>query len=176
FLLIGYWHEREASREGALKALVITVIGGFAMLVGLLLLSLSAGTLSVRELALKASEIQAHPFYPWIVGLILAGAFTKSAQVPFHIWLPSAMEAPTPVSAYLHSATMVKAGLYLVARMSGILGGTPGWTLAVSLVGMSSLVLGSYWALRQTDLKAILAYSTISQLGLIMALLGWGTP
>lgn len=176
FLLIGYWHEREASREGALKALVITVIGGFAMLVGLLLLSLSAGTLSVRELALKASEIQAHPFYPWIVGLILAGAFTKSAQVPFHIWLPSAMEAPTPVSAYLHSATMVKAGLYLVGRLSLVLGGTAAWTYPVVVVGLLTMLVGSYTALRQRDLKALLAYSTVSQLGFIMAALGLGTP
>src|SRR5690606_33387710 len=139
-------------------------------------LYIMTGSFSVREIIAMAGDISTEPYFIVALILVLLGAFTKSAQVPFHIWLPNAMEAPTPVSAYLHSAAMVKAGIYLVARMSGILGGTPGWTLAVSLVGMSSLVLGSYWALRQTDLKAILAYSTISQLGLIMALLGWGTP
>lgn len=176
FLLIGFWHHREASRDGALKALVITVIGGFAMLLGLLLLFLAAGTLSLRELAALAPEIQAHPFYPWIVGLVLAGAFTKSAQVPFHIWLPSAMEAPTPVSAYLHSATMVKAGLYLVGRLTLVLGGTTLWSSLVVVVGMLTMLVGSYTALRQRDLKALLAYSTVSQLGFIMAALGLGTP
>ncbi|HEY8530727.1 MAG TPA: proton-conducting transporter membrane subunit, partial [Limnochorda sp.] len=176
FLLIGFWHHREASREGALKALVITVIGGFAMLLGLVLLFLAGGTLSVRELATMAPAIRTHPFYPWIVALILAGAFTKSAQVPFHIWLPSAMEAPTPVSAYLHSATMVKAGLYLVGRLALVLGGTTLWSALVVTVGMLTMLVGSYTAIAQRDLKALLAYSTVSQLGFIMAALGLGTP
>ncbi|BAS27682.1 hydrogen gas-evolving membrane-bound hydrogenase subunit E [Limnochorda pilosa] len=175
FLLIGFWHHREASRDGALKALLITVVGGFAMLVGFLLLYLATGTLSVRELAALAPAVTAHPFYPWIVGLVLAGAFTKSAQVPFHIWLPAAMEAPTPVSAYLHSATMVKAGLYLVGRLSLVLGGTAAWFYPVAGVGMLTMLVGSYTALRQRDLKALLAYSTVSQLGFIMAALGLGS-
>lgn len=176
FLLIGFWNHKEASRYGALKALLVTGSGGLALLTGFVLMLFVTGSAELPQLLAGAEALRASSFYPVILALVLIGAFTKSAQVPFHIWLPNAMEAPTPVSAYLHSAAMVKAGIYLVARMSGILGGTPGWTLAVSLVGMSSLVLGSYWALRQTDLKAILAYSTISQLGLIMALLGWGTP
>lgn len=176
FLLIGFWHHREASRDGALKALLITVTGGFAMLVGLLLLYVVTGTFSVRELVAFVPEIQAHPLYPWIVGLVLAGAFTKSAQVPFHIWLPAAMEAPTPVSAYLHSATMVKAGLYLVGRLSLILGGTAAWFYPVVGVGMLTMLVGSYTAIRQRDLKALLAYSTVSQLGFIMAALGLGSP
>lgn len=176
FLLIGFWNHKESSRAGALKALLVTGSGGLALLAGFVLLMVLTGTADLQALLAGGEALRASPLYPAVLVLILLGAFTKSAQAPFHLWLPNAMEAPTPVSAYLHSAAMVKAGIYLVARMAGILGGTAWWTLMVSLVGMTSLVLGAYLALRQTDLKAILAYSTISQLGLIMALFGWGTP
>src|SRR5690606_14802452 len=130
---------------------------------------------SVREIAATISQYTDHAlFYPAMF-LVLLGAFTKSAQFPFHIWLPDAMEAPTPVSAYLHSATMVKAGIYLVARFTPIFGGTGAWFWTVTIVGLVTLFWGSFCAVRQTDLKALLAYSTISQLGLIMSLFGLGS-
>ena len=176
FLLIGFWHRKEGARYGAQKALLMTGAGGLAMLVGFVLLYVEAGTFDLRELAVQAGEIRQSPRYALITLLVLTGAFSKSAQVPFHVWLPNAMEAPTPVSALLHSATMVKAGLFLVARMLGVLGGTELWSWAVTGVGLASLVWGAGLALRQTDLKALMANSTVSQLGLIMSLLGIGTP
>ncbi|NLG69091.1 MAG: DUF4040 domain-containing protein [Firmicutes bacterium] len=176
FLLIGYWYHKEGSRYGAQKALLITAGGGLAMLLGFVLLYVEAGTFDLAGLSTQATQIRQSPRYPLITALVLAGAFAKSAQVPFHIWLPNAMEAPTPVSAFLHSATMVKAGLYLVARMVGVLGGTELWTWLVTGVGLASLVWGAALALRQTDLKALMANSTVSQLGLIMSLLGIATP
>ena len=176
FLLIGYWYHKEGSRYGAQKALLITAGGGLAMLVGFVLLYVEAGTFELRELAARASEIRQSPRYGLVTVLVLIGAFAKSAQVPFHIWLPNAMEAPTPVSAFLHSATMVKAGLFLVARMLGVLGGSELWTWLVTGVGLASLVWGAGLALRQTDLKALMANSTVSQLGLITSLLGIATP
>lgn len=176
FLLIGFWSHRDESRAGALKALLVTVSGGLALLAGSVLILVITGSADLPTILAGSDALHASPLYPVVLLLVLLGAFTKSAQVPFHLWLPNAMEAPTPVSAYLHSAAMVKAGIYLIARMSGILGGGTLWVLVVSVVGITSLVLGAYLALRQTDLKAILAYSTISQLGLIVSLFGLGTP
>ncbi|WP_173916071.1 Na+/H+ antiporter subunit A [Halobacillus sp. Marseille-Q1614] len=175
FLLIGFWNYREASRYGALKSMLITVFGGLSLLGGLVFLSVITNTTSIQEMLSQQELILNHEFFPLILGFILLGAFTKSAQFPFHIWLPDAMEAPTPVSAYLHSATMVKAGIFLVARFSPMLSSSEWFFIIVSTVGIATLCWGSYMAVRQTDLKAILAFSTISQLGMIMAMLGFGT-
>ena len=175
FLLIAYWYERKSSRQGALKAMLITVIGGFGMLAGFIMLIMMADTYSIREIIAQVDVIQNHALFIPAMLCILLGAFTKSAQFPFSIWLPDAMEAPTPVSAYLHSATMVKAGIYLVARTTPIFGGSSVWFWLVTGVGIITLLYGSLSALRMTDLKALLAYSTISQLGLIMSLLGVGS-
>ncbi|MHA6481619.1 Na+/H+ antiporter subunit A [Paenibacillus sp. strain BS8-2] len=175
FLLIAFWDRRERSRYGALKSMVITVCGGLAMFAGFVLLYVISGTFSIRELIGDAGAIAGHSLFLPAMLLVLLGAFTKSAQFPFHIWLPDAMEAPTPVSAYLHSATMVKAGIYLVARLSPVFAGSSIWLWAVSGIGLLTLGYGSYRAIKQSDLKALLAYSTISQLGLIMSLLGLGS-
>ncbi len=175
FLLIAFWYERDRSRYGALKSMLITVLGGFAMLAGFVVLHLLNDTWSIRETISLLGGIQDHPLFLLAMILVLIGAFTKSAQFPFHIWLPDAMEAPTPVSAYLHSATMVKAGLYLVARFSPIFAVQAEWFWIVSLGGIITMCYGSIMAVRQTDLKALLAYSTVSQLGLIMSLLGAGS-
>ncbi|AIY06696.1 monovalent cation/H+ antiporter [Planococcus sp. PAMC 21323] len=175
FLLIAFWYHRKNSRYGAQKSLLITVFGGLGMLAGFLMLHSMTGTFSIREIIITISQYTDHTlFYPAMF-LVLLGAFTKSAQFPFHIWLPDAMEAPTPVSAYLHSATMVKAGIYLVARFTPVFGGNAAWFWTVTLVGLITLFWGAYCAVRQTDLKALLAYSTISQLGLIMSLFGLGS-
>ena len=173
FLLIAFWHHRKASRAGARKAMVITVLGGISMLAGFLMLAQMANSFSVREIATMTLTNEAL-FIPAML-CILLGAFTKSAQFPFHIWLPDAMEAPTPVSAYLHSATMVKAGIYLVARLSPVFGGSAVWFWVITVIGLITLFWGSFNAVRQTDLKALLAYSTVSQLGLIMSLFGVGS-
>lgn len=175
FLLIAYWYEREKSRYGAQKSMLITIFGGLAMLAGLIMLSMMSETYSIREMLKSVDVITSHSLFLPAMLLILLGAFTKSAQFPFSIWLPDAMEAPTPISAYLHSATMVKAGIYLVARLTPIFGGSAEWFWIVSSVGLITLLYGSINAVRQTDLKALLAYSTISQLGLIMSLLGLGS-
>ncbi len=175
FLLIAFWHHRKASRAGARKSMTITVSGGIAMLAGFLMLYTMSGTLSIREIIVNVDVISDHTLFIPALILVLLGAFTKSAQFPFHIWLPDAMEAPTPVSAYLHSATMVKAGIYLVARFTPIFGGDMTWFWLVSGMGLITLFWGSFNAVRQTDLKAILAFSTVSQLGLIMSLLGFGS-
>ena len=175
FLLIGYWHFKERSRYGALKSMMITIFGGLSMFGGLILLSVMTNTTSIRTMIEQTDVILASEYLPLALIFILLGAFTKSAQFPFHIWLPDAMEAPTPVSAYLHSATMVKAGLYLVARFSPIFSSYEWFFIIVSTFGIVTLCWGSYMAVRQTDLKAILAFSTISQLGMIMAMLGFGT-
>lgn len=175
FLLIAYWYERKASRQGALKALLITVFGGLGMLAGFIMLTMMADTYSIREMIANSSVITNHSLFIPAMVCVLLGAFTKSAQFPFGIWLPDAMEAPTPVSAYLHSATMVKAGIYLVARLTPIFGGSSVWFWLVAGIGLITLMYGSLTAVRQTDLKALLAYSTISQLGLIMTLLGIGS-
>lgn len=175
FLLIGFWYEKENPRLGAQKALLVTMAGGLCILAGIILLRHVGGSFMIDELIANADVIKASPLYPAIVILLLIGAFAKSAQVPLHIWLPTAMEAPTPISCYLHSATMVKAGIYLIARMTPVLGGTHLWGGIITVVGLTSLTFGSLMAVRQFDMKGILAYSTISQLGLIIALLGFGT-
>ncbi|AQQ52721.1 Na+/H+ antiporter subunit A [Planococcus lenghuensis] len=172
FLLIGYWYTRDRSRFGAMKSMLITVFGGLMMLGGFILLYVMGGTYSIRELIVLAPELAVHDFFLWSLILILLGAFTKSAQFPFYIWLPDAMEAPTPVSAYLHSATMVKAGLYLVARFTPIFAVSSVWVWLVTGIGLLTMTWASFFALRQRDLKGILAFSTVSQLGLIMSLLG----
>jgi NADH:ubiquinone oxidoreductase subunit 5 (subunit L)/multisubunit Na+/H+ antiporter MnhA subunit len=176
FLLIGFWDHREASRYGATKALVITAAGGMAMLIGFLLLHSVTGSWEMEAVLAQGDALRASGLYLPILGLIFLGCMTKSAQTPFHLWLPNAMEAPTPVSAYLHSATMVKAGLYLVARLHPALSGTDAWLLLVGGTGFLTLCVGGFLAFGQDDLKALLAYSTVSQLGLIMALYGLGTP
>ncbi|RST72763.1 Na+/H+ antiporter subunit A [Siminovitchia acidinfaciens] len=173
FLLIAFWFHRKGSRYGAQKAMLITVSGGLAMLTSFIMIYLMTGTMNIREI-IAAVDIN-HPLFTPALVLLLIGAFTKSAQFPFHIWLPDAMEAPTPVSAYLHSATMVKAGIYLVARFTPVFGEGELWFWLVTGIGLVTLSWGSFTAVRQTDLKALLAYSTISQLGLIMSLLGIGS-
>ena len=175
FLLIAYWYQRKRSRYGAQKSMLITIFGGLAMLAGFIMLSVMTNTYSIREMITQVDSIAAHNLFIPAMVLVLLGAFTKSAQFPFHIWLPDAMEAPTPVSAYLHSATMVKAGIYLVARFTPIFGGSFEWFWIVSGIGLLTLIWGSVFAVKQKDLKALLAYSTISQLGMIMCLLGLGS-
>jgi multicomponent Na+:H+ antiporter subunit A len=175
YLLIGFNHEQEASRSAALQALLVTGGGGLAMLAGLVLLNVVTGATEISELVTQGQLVQAHGLYIPILLLILAGAFTKSAQAPFHFWLPAAMEAPTPVSAYLHSATMVKAGVYLLARLSPVLGGTIPWMTIVTGVGAVTMLVGAYLALYHSNIKRILAYTTISSLGTLVLLLGLGT-
>jgi multicomponent K+:H+ antiporter subunit A len=176
FLLIGYWHHLPASRAGARMALVVTGAGGLALLGGMLLLGHIAGTFELTELLTRGEVVKSSPLYLPALILILLGAFTKSAQFPFHVWLPHAMAAPTPVSAYLHSATMVKAGVFLLARLWPVLSGTPEWFLIVSLTGLVTMVVAAWIALFKDDLKALLAFSTVSHLGLLTMLLGFGTP
>ncbi len=176
YLLIGFDHERGAARAAALQALLVTGGGGLALLAGLLLLGQTGGSLELSTLLGRGGQLRAHPLYVPGLLLILVGAFTKSAQFPFHFWLPSAMEAPTPVSAYLHSATMVKAGVYLLARLSPALGGTDVWVGTVSVVGAATMLVGGWLALVQSDLKRVLAYSTVSALGTLTLLLGLGGP
>ena len=175
FLLIGFEHERTAARAAAIQALIVTGAGGLALLAAGVLLVDVSGTANLSAMAAERTSIVASPFYGAIAGSILLAAFTKSAQVPFHFWLPNAMEAPTPVSAYLHSATMVKAGVYLIARMTPIVGSTPAWTTVVTVAGAATMVVGAYRAVQETDLKRILAYSTLSALGVLTMLLGVGT-
>ncbi len=175
FLLIGYKHEYTESRKAALQALLVTAGGGLAMLAGFVLLGQIAGTYEIAGLLEHAAAIAGHPLYLPTTILILIGAFTKSAQFPFHFWLPNAMAAPTPVSAYLHSATMVKAGVFLIAKMTPILGGTSEWQAIVVPVGAVTMLLGAIMALPQTDLKRILAYTTVSALGTLTMMLGVGT-
>lgn len=176
FLLISFDHAREASRRAALQALVVTGGGGLALLAGLLLVWSATGATSLSSLLLSGELLRANPTYLAILILVLAGAFTKSAQFPFHFWLPNAMEAPTPVSAYLHSATMVKAGVYLLMRLNPAMGGTPAWETLLPLFGGATLIVGTLLALRQTDLKLQLAYTTVASLGLLVMLTGFGSP
>jgi multicomponent K+:H+ antiporter subunit A len=175
FLLIGYWSHRADARQGARMALTITGAGGLALLGGALLLGEIVGSYELEAVLASGDLIRAHPLYPVALALVLAGAFTKSAQFPFHFWLPHAMAAPTPVSAYLHSATMVKAGVFLLARLYPALGGTELWFWTVAPVGLATLLVGAYIAIFQHDLKGLLAYSTISHLGLITLLFGIDT-
>lgn len=172
FLLISFWSDKSEARKGARMALTVTGMGGLALLAGILLLGDTLGTYNLSEVLARGDEIRESARYPYILVLILLGAFTKSAQFPFHFWLPHAMAAPTPVSAYLHSATMVKAGIFLVGRLYPALSGTDLWFVLVSFTGMATLLVGAYMALFKHDLKGLLAFSTISHLGLIMLLFG----
>ena len=176
YLLIGFDHDNAKARDAALQALLITNAGGLALFAGFILLGSVGGSFELSELRANDAAVRAHALYGPILALVLCGAFTKSAQVPFHFWLPSAMAAPTPVSAYLHSATMVKAGVYLLARMHPLLAGTDAWLLALTTVGAVTAVIGSLLALRQTDLKLLLAYSTIMGLGTLVMFLGAEAP
>jgi multicomponent K+:H+ antiporter subunit A len=176
FLLISYWREREDARRGARMALTVTGLGGLALLGGFLLLGEIVGSYDLSRVLAAGDQIRAHPLYTLTLVLILLGAFTKSAQFPFHFWLPHAMAAPTPVSAYLHSATLVKAGVFLLARLFPALSGTPEWSWLVIGAGLSTLLMGAWFALFKHDLKGLLAYSTISHLGLITLLFGIATP
>ena len=175
YLLIGFDHERQEARRAALQALLVTGAGGLALLAAAVMLAQAGGSASLSTLLANGTAMIEHPMYSPIVGLVLFAAFTKSAQFPFHFWLPNAMQAPTPVSAYLHSATMVKAGVYLIARMTPLLGGSLLWTGVITLAGAMTMVGGAYRAVLETDLKRVLAYSTISALGVLMLLLGIGT-
>lgn len=176
FLLVGYWQHRTDARHGARMALIVTAGGGLALLAGLLLLGNSVGSFELDVILLSGELIRANPHYPLMLALILLGVFSKSAQFPLHSWLPHAMAAPTPVSAYLHSATMVKAGIFLLARLHPALSGTELWFDIVTTTGMLTLLYGAVMALLQNDLKGLLAFSTISHLGLITLLFGIGTP
>ncbi|MGB3500781.1 MAG: monovalent cation/H+ antiporter subunit A [Mesorhizobium sp.] len=176
FLLIGYWHHNQAARNGARMALTITGTGGLCLLLGMILLGQMANSYDLDDVLAAGDVIRGHDLYLPTLLLILAGALTKSAQFPFHFWLPNAMAAPTPVSAYLHSATMVKAGVFLLTRFWPVLSGTPEWFTLVGIAGLTTLLLGAYFAIFQHDLKGLLAYSTISHLGLITALLSFGSP
>jgi multicomponent K+:H+ antiporter subunit A len=175
FLLIGYWKHLPEGRQGARMALTVTGAGGLAMIGGMLILGNIAGSYDLSVILTRGDAIRASEWYLPALILILIGAFTKSAQFPFHFWLPYAMAAPTPVSAYLHSATMVKAGIFLLARMWPVLAGTDAWFAIVTTTGLVTMLIGAKIALFKTDLKAVLAYSTVSHLGLMTMLLGMGT-
>ncbi|WP_435168673.1 monovalent cation/H+ antiporter subunit A [Falsirhodobacter sp. 1013] len=176
FLLIGFWRTNGAARDGARMALIITATGGLCLLASMLLVGHVAGSYDLDRVLASGEKLRAHPLYVPALLLFLIGCFTKSAQFPFHFWLPNAMSAPTPVSAYLHSATMVKMGVFLLIRFSPVFGGTDLWFNLVAGVGLATLVIGAVIALFRHDLKGILAYSTISHLGLITALVGIGSP
>ena len=176
FLLISYKQYDSAARKGARMALTVTGMGGLALLAGVLLIGHVVGSFSLSTVLENGALVQQHALYPVILCLVLLGAFTKSAQFPFHFWLPHAMAAPTPVSAYLHSATMVKAGIFLLARFYPVLAGTDLWFYLVTAAGMATLLWGAVWALFQHDLKGLLAFSTISHLGLITLLFGLNSP
>jgi multicomponent Na+:H+ antiporter subunit A len=175
YMLIGYYHEKEDSRKAALQALLVTGAGGLALLAGLIMMALVGGSWEINELLEHHDAITGSSLYLPILILVLLGAFTKSAQFPFHFWLPNAMAAPAPVSTYLHSATMVKAGIYLMARFSPALGHTQAWFYIVTIAGAITMLLGAHLAWQQTDLKRILAYSTVSALGILTMLLGEGS-
>lgn len=174
FLLISYWYNNGDSQFGAMQSFMITVFGGLALLVGFIMLYIMTGTNNITEILGQADLIKNHALFIPMIIMFLLGAFTKSAQFPFHIWLPRAMAAPTPVSAYLHSATMVKAGIFLLLRFTPLLGLSNMYIYIVTFVGLITMLFGSITALKQWDLKGILAYSTISQLGMIMAMVGIG--
>ncbi len=175
YLLIGYRHGHAGTRKAALQALLVTATGGLALMAGLILATTAQGSPVISQWVPGGEALVASPYFIPMVVLVLIGAFTKSAQFPFHFWLPNAMAAPTPVSAYLHSATMVKAGVYLLARLSPHFGGTPGWNETLMTFGGITMLIGAVWALVQTDLKKVLAYTTISALGLLVMALGMGT-
>jgi multicomponent Na+:H+ antiporter subunit A len=175
FLLIGFEHERQEARSAAVQALIVTGAGGLALLAAGILLFDVTGTTSLAAMTGSRATIVGSPLYAAAAILVLLAAFTKSAQFPFHFWLPNAMAAPTPISAYLHSATMVKAGVYLIARMTPVLGGTPLWAAAVTIAGATTMIVGACRAVQEVDLKRVLAYSTVSALGVMTMLLGVGT-
>lgn len=174
FLLVGFDHHKADARYKAQQALLVTGLGGLALMAGLIVMGTVAGTYRLSEMALFGG-FTTDPLYLVMLVLVLTGCFTKSAQFPFHFWLPGAMAAPTPVSAYLHSATMVKAGVYLVARMTPMLGGTEVWAWTLTLIGATTMVVASFWALRQSDLKLMLAWTTLMGLGALMMGLGGGS-
>lgn len=176
FLLVGYWSNYEVAQRGSRMALTITGMGGLAMLGGFILLGQITGTYQIDQILTMSERIQSHALFVPTLLLILLGAFTKSAQFPFHFWLPNAMAAPTPVSAYLHSATMVKAGIFLLARLLPIFAGAALYHNIVTFVGLFTLCMAAFFAIFKEDLKGLLAYSTISHLGLIVCLLGIGSP
>ncbi|ODR94808.1 cation:proton antiporter [Methyloceanibacter superfactus] len=176
FLLIGYWRHLPESRQGARMALIVTGGGGLSLIAGMLMLGHIAGSYEITEILQRGEIIRSSPLLVPTLLLILGGAFTKSAQFPFHFWLPHAMAAPTPVSAYLHSATMVKAGLFLMGRLWPVFAPTEAWFLIVAPVGLITMLIGAWIALFKDDLKALLAFSTVSHLGLITMLFGLGTP
>ncbi|WP_412051662.1 putative monovalent cation/H+ antiporter subunit A [Hoeflea sp. Naph1] len=175
FLLIGFDNTREASRRAALQALVVTGGGGLALLAGLLVIWNITGVSQISLLLTLGDDLRNSPFYLAALLLVLGGAFSKSAQFPLHFWLPNAMEAPTPVSAYLHSATMVKAGVYLLMRLNPVLGDTFWWETILPIFGGTTLIVGSLLAIRQTDIKIMLAYTTVASLGLMVMLTGFGS-
>ncbi len=175
FFLIGFNNEEASSRKSSLLALAVTGGGGFLLLAGFVILGSAGGNFSIQELIGASGEIKSHALYGLILLLVFAGAFTKSAQFPFHFWLPGAMKAPTPVSAYLHSATMVKAGIYLLARLTPVLGNHEYWNMPLIIAGGITMVYTAFHSLFRTDLKAILAYSTIAALGILVFLIGIGT-
>ncbi len=176
FFLIGFDHQQELSRHAALQALLVTGLGGLCLLAGFLLLGQAGGSHQLGDLRAAGEVVRTHSLYLPALLLILIGGFTKSAQVPFHFWLPAAMAAPTPVSAYLHSATMVKAGVYLLLRLSPVLGGTAAWHGLLEGVGGLTMLLGVWLAVQQSDLKRILAYTTVSSLGTLVFLIGLDIP
>ncbi len=176
FLLIGYWYHNPKARDGARMALTVTGAGGLCLLAGVLLIGEIVGSYDLDQVLAAGDRIRTHELYLPALVLVLVGALTKSAQFPFHFWLPQAMAAPTPVSAYLHSATMVKAGVFLLARLWPVMAGTDAWFWIVGTAGLATFVLGAFVAIFQQDLKGLLAYSTISHLGLITLLLGLDSP
>ncbi|MFW6370587.1 MAG: hydrogen gas-evolving membrane-bound hydrogenase subunit E [Bacteroidota bacterium] len=176
FILIGFEHKRQEARTAALQAMLITGFGGLLLLFGFLMIYQITGSFNLDAiLADNGTQIKEHEWYPYILAFILAGAFTKSAQFPFHFWLPGAMQAPTPVSSFLHSATMVKAGIFVLAKLNPVMGGTDEWYYSISLIGSITMFIGAYLAIFQTDLKKILAFTTISALGTMVLLLGLDT-
>ena len=176
FLLIGYWQHRNDARRGARMAFTVTTIGGLCLLAGVLILGHIVGSYDLDAVLAAGDKVRAHAWYVPVLVLIALGALTKSAQFPFHFWLPHAMAAPTPVSAFLHSATMVKAGVFLLIRLWPVLSGTEEWTWILGTAGVCTLLIGSFFAIFQNDMKGLLAYSTISHLGLIVVLLSIGSP
>ncbi|HLW05251.1 MAG TPA: proton-conducting transporter membrane subunit, partial [Azoarcus sp.] len=176
FLLIAYWHHRADARRGARMAFTVTATGGLCLLAGVLVLGHIVGSYDIDAVLAAGNQVKEHDLYRIVLVLVALGTLTKSAQFPFHFWLPHAMAAPTPVSAYLHSATMVKAGVFLLMRLWPTLAGTPEWTWIIGGAGACTMLIGAFVAIFQHDLKGLLAYSTISHLGLITVLLGMGTP